>query len=144
LSKGLVKREGLRLYRRPREPIGASSQAKPPAHDANGAIAQLGERFNGIEEVVGSIPSGSTTQVTDIKGFSAPLNSVDMSGACAQRRKKKRARDREIWSPTRTTPLSLRPQKSSSAASCFEWVVRLIRFRPARAGAYENGHSIRD
>ena len=27
----------------------------------NGAIAQLGERFNGIEEVVGSIPSGSTT-----------------------------------------------------------------------------------
>jgi hypothetical protein len=25
-----------------------------------GAIAQLGERFNGIEEVVGSIPSGST------------------------------------------------------------------------------------
>ena len=26
-----------------------------------GVIAQLGERFNGIEEVVGSIPSGSTT-----------------------------------------------------------------------------------
>jgi hypothetical protein len=26
----------------------------------DGAIAQLGERFNGIEEVVGSIPSGST------------------------------------------------------------------------------------
>ena len=25
-----------------------------------GAIAHLGERFNGIEEVVGSIPSGST------------------------------------------------------------------------------------
>ena len=25
-----------------------------------GAIAQLGERFNGIQEVVGSIPSGST------------------------------------------------------------------------------------
>jgi hypothetical protein len=28
-----------------------------------GAIAQLGERFNGIEEVVGSIPSGSTKQI---------------------------------------------------------------------------------
>jgi hypothetical protein len=28
-----------------------------------GAIAQLGERFNGIEEVVGSIPSGSTNQI---------------------------------------------------------------------------------
>ena len=28
--------------------------------ETDGAIAQLGERFNGIEEVVGSIPSGST------------------------------------------------------------------------------------
>ena len=28
----------------------------------NGAIAQLGERFHGMEEVVGSIPSGSTKQ----------------------------------------------------------------------------------
>jgi hypothetical protein len=28
-----------------------------------GAIAQLGERFNGIEEVVGSIPSGSTNKI---------------------------------------------------------------------------------
>ncbi len=27
---------------------------------ACGAIAQLGERFHGMEEVVGSIPSGST------------------------------------------------------------------------------------
>ena len=27
----------------------------------DGAIAQLGERFNGIEEVSGSIPLGSTT-----------------------------------------------------------------------------------
>ena len=27
---------------------------------ANGAVAQLGERLNGIQEVVGSIPSGST------------------------------------------------------------------------------------
>ena len=26
----------------------------------NGAVAQLGERFNGIEEVVGSIPISST------------------------------------------------------------------------------------
>jgi hypothetical protein len=30
----------------------------------NGAIAQLGERFNGIEEVVGSIPSGSTISLS--------------------------------------------------------------------------------
>jgi hypothetical protein len=33
----------------------------------NGAIAQLGERFNGIEEVVGSIPSGSTILTHDFK-----------------------------------------------------------------------------
>jgi hypothetical protein len=33
--------------------------------NGNGAIAQLGERFNGIEEVVGSIPSGST--ITGLK-----------------------------------------------------------------------------
>jgi hypothetical protein len=32
----------------------------------NGAIAQLGERFNGIEEVVGSIPSGSTKKFKDL------------------------------------------------------------------------------
>ena len=52
--------EGLRLYRRPRQRQ-ASPQSKPPArYVENGAIAQLGERFNGIEEVVGSIPSGST------------------------------------------------------------------------------------
>jgi hypothetical protein len=31
-----------------------------------GAIAQLGERFNGIEEVVGSIPSGSTSKINKI------------------------------------------------------------------------------
>ena len=32
----------------------------------NGAIAQLGERFNGIEEVVGSIPSGSTKNINSL------------------------------------------------------------------------------
>ncbi len=44
-------------------PLAAGTQ--PPAaakirryHD--GAVAQLGERYNGIVEVVGSIPSGST------------------------------------------------------------------------------------
>jgi hypothetical protein len=30
----------------------------------------LGERFNGIEEVVGSIPSGSTNKTIDINAFS--------------------------------------------------------------------------
>ena len=31
-----------------------------PPQNAFGAVAQLGERYNGIVEVVGSIPSGST------------------------------------------------------------------------------------
>jgi hypothetical protein len=31
-----------------------------------GAIAQLGERYNGIVEVVGSIPSGSTNNFKDL------------------------------------------------------------------------------
>ena len=34
----------------------------------SGAIAQLGERFNGIEEVVGSIPSGSTNSLLNMNG----------------------------------------------------------------------------
>ncbi len=33
----------------------------PSVPDQIGAVAQLGERYNGIVEVVGSIPSGSTT-----------------------------------------------------------------------------------
>ena len=32
----------------------------------NGAIAQLGERLNGIQEVVGSIPIGSTNYFKDL------------------------------------------------------------------------------
>jgi hypothetical protein len=33
--------------------------------DWNGAIAQLGERLDGIQEVVGSIPTGSTNSLID-------------------------------------------------------------------------------
>ena len=36
----------------------------------NGAIAQLGERLNGIQEVVGSIPSSSTIDLR----FTYPTN----------------------------------------------------------------------
>jgi len=38
--------------------------------------------LNGIEEVVGSIPSGSTTQIPRICGFSVSLNSLVTSGTC--------------------------------------------------------------
>jgi hypothetical protein len=44
------------------------SRAEKPDESVGkrGAIAQLGERFNGIEEVVGSIPSGSTNSVLSV------------------------------------------------------------------------------
>ncbi len=47
--------------------------AQRPEVEKSGAIAQLGERFNGIEEVVGSIPSGSTK----LKAFIIQLISFD-------------------------------------------------------------------
>ena len=43
----------------------------------NGAIAQLGERFNGIEEVVGSIPSGST--ILRFRQFAEIITSLAMT-----------------------------------------------------------------
>ncbi len=36
----------------------------------HGAVAQLGERYNGIVEVVGSIPSGSTNLFNDLAIYS--------------------------------------------------------------------------
>jgi hypothetical protein len=39
--------------------VGAGGICPPPGW--NGAIAQLGERLNGIQEVSGSIPLGSTS-----------------------------------------------------------------------------------
>ncbi len=57
--------KSIRLYTRPRQGVIAGSRSLPQKAEhrtsvQSGAIAQLGERFNGIEEVVGSIPSGST------------------------------------------------------------------------------------
>ena len=34
-----------------------------------GAVAQLGERMNGIHEVVGSIPISSTNKINELSGF---------------------------------------------------------------------------
>jgi hypothetical protein len=42
----------------------------------NGAIAQLGERFNGIEEVVGSIPSGSTNTAVTAEATESGLAAI--------------------------------------------------------------------
>jgi hypothetical protein len=54
--------------RRPRaenDPTARAKRRKIPC----GAVAQLGERYNGIVEVVGSIPSGSTIFIKTIKGL---------------------------------------------------------------------------
>jgi hypothetical protein len=42
--------------------IPRAARLRPRGEDF-GAIAQLGERYNGIVEVDGSIPSGSTIQI---------------------------------------------------------------------------------
>lgn len=54
-----------------------------------GAIAQLGERLNGIQEVVGSIPIGSTnieTPAGSARGFFMPFfpyeTDSDYPGGC--------------------------------------------------------------
>ena len=62
-DKALVWRPSSRYIRDPRRT--RSSEAGPSqgaVAKTAGVIAQLGERFNGIEEVRGSIPRGSTTQ----------------------------------------------------------------------------------
>jgi hypothetical protein len=41
--------------------------------DWNGAIAQLGERLDGIQEVVGSIPTGSTS----LRRFAATAGKIN-------------------------------------------------------------------
>ena len=52
------------------EPAGAAAYFPCPTGGAAafGVIAQLGERYNGIVEVVGSIPTGSTSF---FRGFEA-------------------------------------------------------------------------
>ena len=42
----------------------------------NGAVAQLGERLNGIQEVSGSIPLGSTTKLLICGALSGPDEEV--------------------------------------------------------------------
>ena len=58
-----------------RPEAGLDPRERPPLYAAlarDGAIAQLGERLNGIQEVSGSIPLGSTT--TKQPGCSGPAN----------------------------------------------------------------------
>ena len=43
-----------------------NGRASNAVHTDHGVIAQLGERLNGIQEVGGSIPPGSTIQTVEI------------------------------------------------------------------------------
>ena len=48
-------------------------ETAPSERPESGAIAQLGERLNGIQEVVGSIPIGSTKYSSANREISIPL-----------------------------------------------------------------------
>jgi hypothetical protein len=48
----------------------AALSANQPLHQPHGAIAQLGERLHGMQEVAGSIPAGSTIFPT-VQGIAA-------------------------------------------------------------------------
>jgi hypothetical protein len=116
-AAALVAAAGLRLYRRLGDQAGLAP-IEAPRIFKNGAIAQLGERFNGIEEVVGSIPSGSTTQLADITGFPVSLDTFETSVTYALGAQRKSWRDRDFWRPAVAPAGSLQAQNSFSAASC--------------------------
>ena len=42
----------------------------------SGPVAQLGARFHGMEEVVGSIPTRSTIKSTTYKNLLSPIGSI--------------------------------------------------------------------
>ncbi len=46
--------------------------ALPHMFSTVGAVAQLGERVNGIHEVSGSIPLGSTNKINTLTQFDVP------------------------------------------------------------------------
>jgi hypothetical protein len=69
-----------------------------------GAVAQLGERLNGIQEVRGSIPLGSTKEINDLLGSRRTLYIIcprrvrrALSGPFAPFRDQVRACAREAW-----------------------------------------------
>ena len=74
------------------------SSARQSSVPISGPVAQLGARFHGMEEVVGSIPTRSTiiqrvsvcARTTDIPGYQAesrpirPMNSADCWRMCSK------------------------------------------------------------
>ena len=55
---------------------GKMESAGIPAQLTCGPVAQLGARFHGMEEVVGSIPTRSTIKSTTYKNLLSPIGSI--------------------------------------------------------------------
>ena len=66
--------------RKSRSTLGTNTGAVPNTRRRDGAIAQLGERLHGMQEVSGSIPLGSTTFASLDRAILAPRAHADMSG----------------------------------------------------------------
>ena len=87
-----MRRASLCLYSRPAVDEAGPNRLRPSGVEKYGAIAQLGERFNGIEEVVGSIPSGSTNpasvsrSVTPTPGRPVPVGAKTPTLRASDRR----------------------------------------------------------
>ena len=84
----------------------------------NGAIAQLGERFNGIEEVVGSIPSGSTKNINNLSSWSSPSCVLHLASnrhlvASTRRMKNKDSRSARPIDRIRRGPPAQQPAKAT-------------------------------
>jgi hypothetical protein len=58
----------------------ASRCVRAPRIHPIGAVAQLGERLNGIQEVDGSIPFGSTNRIDEIRATFVRLSLSDRAG----------------------------------------------------------------
>ncbi len=50
----------------------------------DGAIAQLGERYNGIVEVRGSIPRGSTNEINELHSFIGTCSECGVRMECTR------------------------------------------------------------
>jgi hypothetical protein len=80
-----VSRRLLSLYSRPVAKEAGPNRPPGFSLEGFGAIAQLGERFNGIEEVVGSIPSGSTNKINTLRlGAFRPVGRREPQGDRAE------------------------------------------------------------
>src|SRR3984957_10779436 len=107
-SEALVGRSRLRLYSRPAGNAPPYPNEERELLGERGAIAQLGERFNGIEEVVGSIPSGSTILINKLDR-KCQENLVVSRAKSPPRRHRLRKRPSLSEAPAREPIAAIRP-----------------------------------